>query len=166
MNCHELPLLAYISAFTADKRKDRIDVGKMVLRFALLQVGLGLFIGLPAAMGTGHLMTAELFGVKAWSPLVLGTTTAVLAAVALLAAVLPARRTRSSTFAFSRFINTKGETAIETGLSPSGVIPLGFQGELCAILFRLSPSSKFVRMEYINKAGKVVFPPTVIPKPE
>jgi len=37
-------------------------------------------------------MTAELFGIKTWSPLVLGTTTAMLVAVALLAAVLPARR--------------------------------------------------------------------------
>jgi predicted permease len=71
---------------------NRADVGKMVLRAAFLQVGLGLLIGLPAAIGAGHMMTAELFGVKAWSPLVLGTTTAMLAAVAFVAAVLPARR--------------------------------------------------------------------------
>ena len=71
---------------------NRADVGKMVLRSAFLQVGVGLLIGLPAAIAAGHLMTAELFGVEAQSPLVLGTTTAMLAAVALVAAVLPARR--------------------------------------------------------------------------
>ncbi len=74
---------------------NRAHVGKMVLRGAFLQVGLGLLIGLPSAIGAGHLMTAELFGVNAWSPLVLGTTTAMLAAVALLAAVLPAQRAAS-----------------------------------------------------------------------
>lgn len=74
---------------------NRANVGKMVLRGAFLQVGIGLLIGLPAAIGAGHLMTAELYGVKAWSPLVLGTTTAMLALVALLAALLPAQRAAS-----------------------------------------------------------------------
>jgi ABC-type lipoprotein release transport system permease subunit len=37
-------------------------------------------------------MSAELYGVKAWRPLVLRTTTAMLAVVALLAALLPAQR--------------------------------------------------------------------------
>jgi predicted permease len=74
---------------------NRAHVGKMVLRAAFFQVGLGLLIGLPAAIGAGHMMTAELHGVKAWSPLVLGTTTAMLAAVTLLAALLPARRASS-----------------------------------------------------------------------
>ncbi len=74
---------------------NRAHVGKMVLRAAFLQVGLGLFIGLPSAIVAAHLMTSELFGVNAWSPLVLGTTTAMLAAVALLAAVLPAQRAAS-----------------------------------------------------------------------
>lgn len=74
---------------------NRLTVAKMVLRTAFLQVGVGLLIGLPAAIAAGHLMTAELFGVDAWSPLVLGTTTAMLAGVAFLAAVLPARRAAS-----------------------------------------------------------------------
>ena len=71
---------------------NRSHVLEMVLRAALLQVGIGLVIGLPTAIAAGHLMSAELFGVEAWSPLVLGTTTAMLAAVAVLAAMLPARR--------------------------------------------------------------------------
>lgn len=70
-------------------------VQKMVLREAFLQVGLGLLIGIPAAVAAGHFMEAELFGVKAWNLSVLGTTTVVLGAVALLAAALPAHRAAS-----------------------------------------------------------------------
>jgi putative ABC transport system permease protein len=67
-------------------------VQKMVLKDAFHQVGLGLLIGIPAAIAAGHLMAAELYGINGWNPLVLGTTTAVLSLVALLAAALPARR--------------------------------------------------------------------------
>jgi predicted permease len=74
---------------------NRTHVQKMVLRSAFLQVGLGLVVGIPAAIAAGHLMSAELFGVSEWSPLVLGTTTLVLGAVALLAAALPAARAAS-----------------------------------------------------------------------
>jgi predicted permease len=70
-------------------------VRKMVLREALVRVGLGLLMGIPAALAVGHLMEAELFGVSAWNPLVLGTATAVLGVVALLAAALPAQRAAS-----------------------------------------------------------------------
>ena len=71
---------------------NRLDVQRMVLRGAFLQVGVGLVIGIPAAIEAGRLMAAELFGVEAWNPLVLGTTAGVLCATALLAASLPARR--------------------------------------------------------------------------
>ncbi len=71
---------------------NRGHVQKMVLRGAFLQVGLGLAIGIPAAIAAGRLMAAELFGVRAWNPLVLGATTAMLGSVALLAAALPAQR--------------------------------------------------------------------------
>jgi predicted permease len=67
-------------------------VQKMVLSDAFHQVGLGLLIGIPAAVAAGHLMAAELYGVKEWNPLVLGTTTLLLCMVALLAAALPALR--------------------------------------------------------------------------
>ena len=70
-------------------------VRKMVLREAFVRVGLGLLIGIPAALAAGHLMEAELFGVRAWNPLVLVTTTVVLGVVALLAAALPAQRAAS-----------------------------------------------------------------------
>ena len=71
---------------------NRAHVRKMVLRGAFLQVGTGLLIGIPGAIIGGRLMAAELFGVSAWNPLVLGITTAMLAGVALLAAAIPAQR--------------------------------------------------------------------------
>jgi predicted permease len=70
-------------------------VQKMVLSEAFHQVALGLLIGIPSAVAAGHLMAAELYGVKEWDLLVLGTTTAVLCIVALLAAALPAMRAAS-----------------------------------------------------------------------
>jgi predicted permease len=74
---------------------NRMHVQRMVLWEAFLQTGLGLAIGIPAAIATGHLMSAELFGVSAWSPLVLTTATLVLGVVALLAAAAPALRAAS-----------------------------------------------------------------------
>lgn len=71
---------------------NRSNVGRMVLRSALLQVGLGLAVGIPAAIGAGRLMAAELFGIGAWNPLVLGIVVALLATVALIAAAAPAQR--------------------------------------------------------------------------
>ena len=71
---------------------NRVDVQKMVLQSALLQVGMGLLIGIPAAIAAGHLINSELSGIKEWNPLVLGTTTVLLGAVSLFAAALPARR--------------------------------------------------------------------------
>jgi predicted permease len=71
---------------------NRMHVQRMVLREAFLQTGVGLAIGIPGAILAGHLMAAELFGVGAWSPLVLGTATLVLGAVALAAATAPALR--------------------------------------------------------------------------
>jgi ABC-type antimicrobial peptide transport system permease subunit len=67
-------------------------VQTMVLTDAFQQVGLGLLIGIPAAVAAGHFMAAELYGVTEWNLLVLGGTTAVLGVVALVAAALPARR--------------------------------------------------------------------------
>ena len=74
---------------------NRTHVQTMVLRGAFLQVGLGLVLGIPAAIGAGHLMAAELFGVGVWNPLVLAVTTAMLGAVALVAAAAPAQRAAS-----------------------------------------------------------------------
>src|SRR5271156_3044627 len=50
---------------------DRGRVVKMVMRGALSQVGIGLAIGIPAAIGAGKLMSDQLFGVKPWDPVML-----------------------------------------------------------------------------------------------
>jgi putative ABC transport system permease protein len=68
----------------------------MVLRGALGQVGIGLGIGIPAAIGAGYLMSSQLFGVTPWSPLLLAGATLLLGLAALAAAVIPARRAAST----------------------------------------------------------------------
>ena len=70
---------------------DRANVLGMVLRGALLQVGIGLLIGLPVAILAGHAMASQLFGVKPYDPLTLSVTLLVLCAAAFMAALLPAR---------------------------------------------------------------------------
>jgi putative ABC transport system permease protein len=71
---------------------DRGRVVKMVLRGAFSQVGIGLALGIPAAIGVGKLMTGQLFGVKPWDPVMLALATLLLALAALLASLIPARR--------------------------------------------------------------------------
>jgi putative ABC transport system permease protein len=71
---------------------DRGSVMKMVLRGAFSQVGIGLALGIPAAIGAGKLITDQLFGVKPWDPVMLTIATLLLGLAALLASVVPARR--------------------------------------------------------------------------
>jgi putative ABC transport system permease protein len=71
---------------------DRWRVVKMVLRRAFSQVGIGLALGIPAAIGAGWLMKNQLFGVKPWDPIMLVFATLLLALAAVLASVIPARR--------------------------------------------------------------------------
>jgi ABC-type antimicrobial peptide transport system permease subunit len=71
---------------------DRKRVLKMVLRGAFSLVGIGLAIGIPTAIGAGHLMSNQLFGVKPWDPFLLALTALTLTIAALLAAAIPAQR--------------------------------------------------------------------------
>ncbi len=71
---------------------DRWRVVKMVLRGAFSQVGIGLALGIPAAIGAGWLMKNQLFGVKPWDPVMIVFATLLLALAAVLASVIPARR--------------------------------------------------------------------------
>jgi len=71
---------------------DRENVMKMVLRAAFSQIGIGLALGIPAAIGAGKLMKDQLFGVKPWDPIMLTLAVLTLALAALLASVVPARR--------------------------------------------------------------------------
>jgi putative ABC transport system permease protein len=75
---------------------DRGSVVAMVLRGAFWQVGIGLGIGIPAAIGAGYLMASQLFGVTPWNPLLLAGATVLLGLAALVAAVIPARRAAST----------------------------------------------------------------------
>jgi ABC-type antimicrobial peptide transport system permease subunit len=71
---------------------DRGRVIGMVLSGAFGQLGAGLALGIPAAIGAGKLMTAQLFGVKPWDPVMLTLATLLLGLAALLASVVPAWR--------------------------------------------------------------------------
>jgi putative ABC transport system permease protein len=64
----------------------------MVLGGAFWQVGAGLAIGVPAAVGAGYLMTTQLFGVQPWDPLMLVLATLLLGLAALVASLVPAWR--------------------------------------------------------------------------
>lgn len=71
---------------------DRAKVIRLVLRDAFFQVGIGLGIGIPLAIGAGWLMTQQLYGVTPWNPRLLTIATLLLCAAALLAAWIPAAR--------------------------------------------------------------------------
>src|SRR5216110_1431401 len=71
---------------------DRANVLGLVLRAALTQLGLGLAIGIPAALAGGYLLANQLYGVKNYDPVILGLAAMILAACAMFAAFVPARR--------------------------------------------------------------------------
>jgi predicted permease len=64
----------------------------LVLGSALFQIGIGLALGIPAALGAGKLMTGQLFGVSPWDPAMLTLATLLLALAAILASLIPAWR--------------------------------------------------------------------------
>ena len=68
------------------------DVLRLVLGQGALLIGLGLAAGVAAALALTSLMKSLLFGVKPADPLTFFTVAALLAAVALAATYLPARR--------------------------------------------------------------------------
>ncbi len=64
----------------------------LVLRDVLWLAGLSIVVTLPVALMLGRLLRSQLFGVSAGDPLTLLGGTLLVAVVALLAALLPARR--------------------------------------------------------------------------
>jgi putative ABC transport system permease protein len=74
---------------------DRASVMAMVLREAFSQVGSGLALGVPVAIGAGLLMASQLFEVTPWDPMMLSAAPVLLVLVALIAAAIPARRAAS-----------------------------------------------------------------------
>lgn len=95
-----------VTAYTVEQRTneigvrmalgaDRGNVVSMILRGAFWQVGVGLALGIPAAVGAGWAITTQLFGVKFWDPATLSMATVLLALAALAAALIPAHRAAS-----------------------------------------------------------------------
>jgi predicted permease len=74
---------------------ERAHVVRMVVQGAMVQIGVGLLVGIPVALGAGHALAHQLFGVRSYDPLILGGAALVLGIAALLAGLMPAMRAAS-----------------------------------------------------------------------
>ena len=74
---------------------NRSHVVVMVMRRALVLVAIGLAIGIPVALLGGRLMRTQLYGVRTYDPVTLAGAVLVLAACAVLAGFIPAKRAAS-----------------------------------------------------------------------
>jgi predicted permease len=74
---------------------DRRSVVRLVMHGAMLQIVLGLGIGIPVAILAGRLMGSQLYQVRTFDPAALGIATLLLGAAALVAAFVPAQRAAS-----------------------------------------------------------------------
>jgi ABC-type antimicrobial peptide transport system permease subunit len=70
----------------------RRSVVWMVMKEVLLLLGIGLAIGVPAAMALGRFVSAQLYGVQANDPWVAAIAVLLLTAIATFAGLVPARR--------------------------------------------------------------------------
>ena len=71
---------------------DRSRVIRLVVCRAFKRVAVGLFMGLPLALGAARFMAAQLYGVSFWDPFALTIAAGSLAACAFFAAIIPAGR--------------------------------------------------------------------------
>ena len=74
---------------------DRSKVVWLVMHDVAWMAAIGIGIGLPGGVALGRLVRAELFGLAPADPATLAAATLILAAVALLAGYIPARRATS-----------------------------------------------------------------------
>jgi predicted permease len=92
-----------VMAFTVARRTREIgvrmalgavagDVVWLVMREVMVLVGSGVLLGLAAAWGLSRLVSSQLYGVSASDPVTIAGAAVALAAVALLAGYIPARR--------------------------------------------------------------------------
>ena len=92
-----------VAAYTVTRRTSEIGIRMalgaprgsilaMMLRVAMTPVALGLLLGLPLALVGGRAIASELYGVRGYDSVVLGTAVLVLIASSIVAAVIPARR--------------------------------------------------------------------------
>ena len=71
---------------------DRRDVRRMVVRQGVILAGIGVVIGLVAAVGLTRFMSSLLYGVEATDPMTFAAVAIMLTAIALVASYLPAVR--------------------------------------------------------------------------
>jgi predicted permease len=92
-----------VMAFVVARRRKEIGVrmalgarrGRvvwMVMKEVLVLLGIGLAVGVPAAIALGRLVSAQLYGIKANDPQVAAITVILLSTIAVLAGIVPARR--------------------------------------------------------------------------
>jgi predicted permease len=74
---------------------NRLNVLRLILKGAFLQVGIGLLIGIPFTILGARIMASQLYGIKPWNAPVLLFTSGVLSLAAFLASLLPAQRAAS-----------------------------------------------------------------------
>jgi predicted permease len=73
----------------------RASVVAMIIRVSMLQIGIGLAIGIPVTLICGRLVASQLYNVRTYDPIVLGASVLILSACAILAGFIPARRAAS-----------------------------------------------------------------------
>jgi predicted permease len=67
-------------------------VRRLIVRDVAIMIGVGGVVGVAAAAGLGTYVESVLYQMKPWDPVIYGTATAVVGAVAVAAAYIPARR--------------------------------------------------------------------------
>jgi predicted permease len=73
----------------------RGQVFRLILKGALVQTGIGLAIGVPAALAAGRLLAGQVYGVETSDPVILGGASVVLGGCAAIAGTIPALRASS-----------------------------------------------------------------------
>jgi putative ABC transport system permease protein len=92
-------VLAYLVALRRHELAVRLAIGGtpghvvgLIVRHVTWVVGIGMSLGLAAALTAARSLRSLLFGIEPWDPLSQGVTIALLCAVAIAAAWIPARR--------------------------------------------------------------------------
>jgi ABC-type antimicrobial peptide transport system permease subunit len=70
----------------------RAAIARLVLADVLLLAGIGMAVALPCALGLSRLLRSQLYGVSPADPVALASAALLVAAVAVVAALIPARR--------------------------------------------------------------------------
>jgi ABC-type antimicrobial peptide transport system permease subunit len=92
-----------ITAYSVARRTNEIGVRtalgatqgqvvRLILGSALAQAGVGLALGIPAALAAGSLLADQVYGVKTSDPVVLLVASAALGVCAVIAGVIPAMK--------------------------------------------------------------------------